>query len=103
MPMVLVNLVTDMESPNITCPNNLTVYTDSGKNYATVPLPMEESSVDNSGLTPSIDVIYDSMMYSVGDNVLFNLSMSAYLVQYLATDNSTNNATCDFNITVIGR
>ncbi|XP_033637151.1 hyalin-like [Asterias rubens] len=41
------------------------------------------------------------MMYSVGDNVLFNLSMSAYLVQYLATDNSTNNATCDFNITVI--
>ncbi|XP_033636709.1 uncharacterized protein LOC117297670 [Asterias rubens] len=93
--------VQDMESPNITCPSNLTVYTDSGKNYATVPLPMEESSVDNSGLTPSIDVIYDSMMYSVGDNVLFNLSMSAYLVQYLATDNSTNNATCDFNITVI--
>ncbi len=92
-----------MEPPNITCPGNVTAYTDAGKSYATIVLPREESSVDNSGFIPTIDVIVEDMMYGVGDNVLFNLSMSPYVVQYLATDNSTNNVTCDFNITVIGR
>ena len=95
-------IFTDNEDPNITCPGNLTVNTDFGQNYSAVSLPAENSSADNSGVAPNITINVNGMTYYVGDNVTFDLMMSPHFVQYMASDNSMNNATCDMYINVTG-
>ena len=95
-------VLTDSESPNITCPTNRTIFTDAGQDFATFSLRDLSSGVDNSGFfTVSIDVA--GVQYVVGDSVTLNLTDGVHLVQYTATDNATNSETCDTYITVEGR
>ena len=96
-------LLADNEEPNITCPDNDTVTTDSGQNFTLFALPPEVSAVDNSELQVTITIDVDGVMYSVGDSVQLDLADSPHLVQYTATDNSSNTATCDTYVTVNGR
>ena len=76
--------------------------TDLGQNYATFTLPAEDFSIDNSGLSPDVTVDVNGAAYIIGDTVVLNLASMPHLVQYTATDNSTNNASCDFYIAVLG-
>ena len=91
----------DTESPNISCPTNWTVATDVNQNFATVSLPHEMSSSDNSGMF-HITIDVGGASYRVDDNVTLSLAMSPHFVLYTASDNAMNNASCDVYITVIG-
>ena len=93
----------DDESPNITCPDNDTVTTDSSQNYSTFRLPPAVSAADNSRLQVTITIDVDGVTYSVGDDVQLELADSPHLLQYIATDNSSNTGTCDMYVTVNGR
>ncbi|XP_071797056.1 uncharacterized protein [Asterias amurensis] len=95
--------VIDDESPKLRCPSKQTVMTDLGQNYATFTLPAEDFSIDNSGFSPDITVDVNGTAYIIGDSVVLNLASMPHLVQYTATDNSTNNASCDFYIAVIDK
>ncbi|XP_022108947.1 uncharacterized protein LOC110989112 isoform X1 [Acanthaster planci] len=89
----------DVASPNISCPNDVTVYTNCHKSYSTVSLPDVKSAYDNSG-TYSVSVDIKDSSYQVGDNVTFDLASSPHQVRYTATDESSNNATCDVLVSV---
>ncbi|XP_038046036.1 uncharacterized protein LOC119720445 [Patiria miniata] len=89
----------DVQSPNITCPADLTVYTNCRKNYSRVLLPEADSVFDNSGVFyVTIDV--DGSAYDVFDSVNLDLSSSPHLVHYNATDEAFNFAQCEMHITV---
>ena len=52
-------------------------------------------------VTVTIDV--DGTVYNANDEVQLDLATGLHLLQYTASDNSMNDATCDVYITVVGR
>lgn len=74
------------------CPSSLPFSTDSGQSVATAiwTLPM---ATDNFGVIETI-----TSNYNPGDSLLIGSTM----VTYTFTDGSRNNASCSFNVTVIG-
>ncbi|XP_038064096.1 uncharacterized protein LOC119734628 isoform X4 [Patiria miniata] len=90
---------TDVESPNILCPANLTVYTACSKTYSTATLPDADFISDNSGVV-SVTIHVDDSTFEVDDAVTLFLADSPYLVRYNATDESSNSAECETYIMV---
>ncbi|XP_038045830.1 uncharacterized protein LOC119720271 isoform X3 [Patiria miniata] len=90
---------TDVQSPNITCPANQTVYTNCRKTYSTVSLPDADFASDNSGVY-SISIDVDGSAYQASVTVSLDLSASPHLLRYTATDESANYAECEMSITV---
>ena len=100
--ILLILTFSDNESPSISCPANQTVATDPGQDYARVALPAEDSASDNSGVY-TISIHVNGSTYNVGDNVTLDLATSPHLVQYIATDSSSNTAICDVFFHVVGK
>ena len=83
--------VRDIEKPVITgIPSDITLSTDEGKNYATVTWT-EPTATDNVGI--------DVFSSNLANGTRFNLGTT--LVTYIAVDESNNEATATFNVTVI--
>ncbi|XP_038063643.1 uncharacterized protein LOC119734296 isoform X2 [Patiria miniata] len=89
----------DVQSPNITCPADLTVYTNCRKNYSRVLLPEADSVFDNSGVS-YITIDVDGSAYDAFDTVNLDIWSSPHLVRYNATDESFNFAQCEMYIRV---
>ncbi|XP_038045953.1 uncharacterized protein LOC119720369 [Patiria miniata] len=90
---------TDVQSPNITCPTDQTVYTNCRKTYSTVSLPDADFASDNSGVY-FVSIEVHGSAYQASDTVNLDFSASPYLLRYTATDEAANYAECDMNITV---
>ena len=75
------------------CPNDITTFVQSAGTTATVSWTVP-SVTDNSGISPQVSSNFaPNSAFSVGTTV----------VQYTATDNTGNQATCGFNVNVIGK
>ena len=75
---------------------------DMGETFATVALPPVNDSFDNSGAY-AITIDVDGNVFNVSDIVTFDLATSPHLVKYIATDASSNSASCNIYITVLGQ
>ncbi|XP_071951569.1 hyalin-like [Antedon mediterranea] len=82
--------VRDLELPYFEkCPESFTVGTDPGLATANVSW-VEPVAIDNNGINRTVQNYYPNQMYNI----------STYTVMYIAYDNSNNNATCEFVISV---
>ncbi|XP_022108963.1 uncharacterized protein LOC110989125 [Acanthaster planci] len=89
----------DVKPPDISCPSNLTVYTDCHKSYSTVSLPDVHSVNDNSGAY-SVSIDINGSPHQIGDTATFDLHTSPHLVHYNVADLSSNSAHCQLFIVV---
>ncbi|XP_022107091.1 CUB and sushi domain-containing protein 1-like [Acanthaster planci] len=89
----------DVEPPQLSCPNNWTLYTDCHKSYSTVLLPDVDDIHDNSG-EYTLSVSIGDTPYQVGDVVSFDLASSPHQIHYRATDKSANSAMCSIFVSV---
>ena len=84
----------DIEPPEWEgCPADITQPLDPGTNSAIVTWP-DPTTSDNSGSEPTISV-------NVSNPELF--SAGTYTVQYVATDQASNQAVCEFTVVVTGK
>ena len=88
--------VIDTEAPTITCPAPVTAYKTLGLEYTTGPASwVVPAASDNAG---QVGLTVDG---SAVPGQLFSLGTTT--VTYTATDASGNQASCSFNVTIIGR
>lgn len=80
--------ITDKEAPTITCPANIQVGTDLGKNTAVVQFTV--NATDNCGAATVVSVPPSGSAFPMGTN----------LVTSTATDASGNKSTCTFLVIV---
>ena len=83
-----------MERPSFgsTCPSDIKRFADKAKNYTAVTWgPV--IATDNSGVTPKISVSGKKSLYYEGK----------HLIMYNAQDESGNNKSCKFYVTVEGK
>ncbi|XP_071476500.1 uncharacterized protein [Diadema antillarum] len=84
--------VIDLESPNISCPTDITQSTDTGLCSANVTWS-DPYVTDNSGVFTITSTSSSGSMFPVGNTT----------VSITAEDSSGNEATCNFAITVVGQ
>jgi len=95
--------IRDTEAPMITCPADLTISAFAGNCEGTVELPLPmitDACSDNVSLairTPFGGLIQE------GDSRIVSLPFveSPYTIEYIATDESGNQASCEITVTVI--
>lgn len=85
----------DVQKPRITCPENIVVAVDPGKNTRTISLPGPVYSDNDNSRTPVLTPPYQkgSRMFPIGTRG----------VTYTVTDGAGLNDTCTFTITVLDR
>ena len=93
---------TDKEDPNITCSSNVTRDTDLRQSFATFVFSEPYGMTENSMLYNITIDIGESSLYAINDSYQFQLRDAPHQVQYIITDSSGNNDTCDIFITVVG-
>ncbi|KAJ8028096.1 Sushi repeat-containing protein SRPX2 [Holothuria leucospilota] len=82
----------DITPPHITCPQSFVVYADAGYNSTLVSW-IPPNSTDNTGLPVTIEQLSGPTSRSV-------LEAGPYAVQYNASDEARNKASCHFSIVV---
>ncbi|TVR77401.1 MAG: HYR domain-containing protein, partial [Saprospirales bacterium] len=80
-------LIEDNEAPQITCPADVTIDTDTGECFATYS-PALATAIDNCGIA------------SIENNAPSTFSLSHTVVVHTATDENGNTANCDQVVTV---
>ncbi|XP_071480508.1 uncharacterized protein [Diadema antillarum] len=88
----IANPPSDLESPNISCPTDITQSTDTGLCSANVTWS-DPYVTDNSGVFTITSTSSSGSMFPVGNTT----------VSITAEDSSGNEATCNFAITVVGQ
>jgi autotransporter-associated beta strand protein len=83
--------VADAEPPTITCPADVTQINDPGQTYATVTFSLPSGS-DNCGMSSVVATPPSGSQFPVGTNI----------VQVVATDIHSNQASCTFHVIVLG-
>jgi hypothetical protein len=82
-------IVTDIENPVVTCPDNINVQEEPGTGEATVEY--EATASDNCGVA--------SITYDPPSGTTFGIG--THIVTVTVTDVNSNQNTCDFSVTVI--
>ena len=86
----------DVEKPKITCPADVTLGNDVGKDYKKVTLPELVRAQDNSGKPPTVTT-------SIGEKQhTFRISDKPYEIVYTARDEAGLTAQCTWYLTIKG-
>ncbi|MDF1694868.1 MAG: HYR domain-containing protein [Saprospiraceae bacterium] len=95
--------VRDTESPDIVCPEDITISAFAGNCEGIVSLPLPEVSDECSDQVTIQTITQITSVIEEGDSrvVSFPFSTSPYTITYRATDAAGNSSECEMSVTVI--
>lgn len=101
-------LVQDIDPPQITCPDDITLIPDN-EGQCTVPVVLHTAiASDSCGIVDAStsyrilgDTLIGNTFFNSADSIIVLLDVGTYTVEYTITDVSGNTAICTFNVSII--